>query len=78
MVVNFTKFRGPGQVLGHLVEHGGKCGLLLRLLDLGGKHRGARIELRQLLAVEGNAIFRAIQIERCLSQEVVRLAQLGV
>ena len=35
-------------------------------------------ELRDLLAIEGDAVFGAIEIERGLPEQVLRLAQLGI
>ena len=49
--------------------------LMLRLLDFDGEPHGARIKLRCLLAIEGDAIFGAVQIERRLAQQVLRLTQ---
>ena len=69
--------RGDGFLLrGHAR---GEIGYLARgLLDFHGEARGARFELRGLLAIERDAIFGAIEIEGGLAEKILRLAQLGV
>ena len=52
--------------------------LALGLLHFRSQRSGAKFDLRHLFAVEGNAIFGAIQIERRLPQQVVHVAQFGV
>src|SRR5579864_6317674 len=51
-------------------------GLRFGLPDLRCKLIDARIDLRGLLAVEGDAIFGAVEFERGLIEKIVKLAQL--